>query len=50
VLVFGTGESVRLPPPELARTLESQGVGLEVSNTVRAELFKHKEETQNSMG
>lgn len=33
--MFGTGESIRPPPQELACTLESQGVGLEVSNTVR---------------
>lgn len=35
VLVFGTGDAIRPPPPQLVRSLAASGVGLEVSNTVR---------------
>lgn len=36
VLVFGTGDAIRPPPPELAQQMAASGVGLEVSNTVNA--------------
>ena len=35
VLVFGSGLFIRPPAPELVKELQGQGVGLEVSNTVR---------------
>lgn len=35
VLVFGSGPSIRPPASELVKELQAQGVGLEVSNTVR---------------
>jgi hypothetical protein len=35
VLVFGSGPSIRPPAPELVKSLQAQGIGLEVSNTVR---------------
>ena len=33
--MFGSGPSIRPPAPELVKELQAQGVGLEVSNTVR---------------
>jgi len=35
VLVFGSGAAIRPLPPALVQQLEAQGIGLEVSNTVR---------------
>ena len=33
VVVFGTGETQRFPPPDLARALAETGVGVEVMDT-----------------
>ena len=33
--MFGSGSSIRPPAPELIQELRAQGIGLEVSNTVR---------------